>query len=130
MNRPQRIRKATEKAEAIPETEQLVSQICDPKAAKKRKKIAVQPMAAEPEAACQLHKENLPDYHPPLHLRKFSSRPALHPQSELEAFRLYITHDIIEILVQNTNSYAENDRQQLPSYPFATPWFPTTTTEM
>jgi hypothetical protein len=99
MTRPQRIRKATKKAEAIPETEQLVSQICDPKIAKKRKKNAVQPIAVKPEAARQLRKENLPDYHPPLHLRKFSSRPTLHPQSELEAFRLYITHDIVEILI-------------------------------
>jgi hypothetical protein len=79
MSRPQRVRKPTKKAEAVPETEELISEICDPKVAKQRKRNAVQPIALEAKAARQLRKEDLPDYHPPLHLRKFSSKPLLHP---------------------------------------------------
>jgi hypothetical protein len=79
MSRPQRIRKPTKKAEAVPETEELIGEICDPKVAKQRKRNAVQPIALEAKAARQLRKEDPPDYHPPLHLRKFSSKPLLHP---------------------------------------------------
>ena len=82
----------------MPETEQLLNKICDPKVAKKRKRNAVQPIALEQEAARQL-REDLPNYYPPLYLRKFSFKSLLHPQTELEAFHLYIIHDIIEILV-------------------------------
>jgi hypothetical protein len=130
MQRPPRTRKPTKRAKAVAETEQLINEICDPKVAKKRKRNAVQLIALEPKAARQLRKEDLSDYEPPLYLRKFPSRPLLHPQTELEAFRLFITHEIVEILVQNTNSYAENEREELPFYPRATPWFPTTTTEI
>jgi hypothetical protein len=128
MSRSQRVRKPTKKAEAVLETKKLVSEICDSKVAKKRKKTALQPIPLEPRAARQL-REDLPNYHPPLHLRKFEPRPLLRPQNELEAFRLFISHEIVQILAQNTNSYAENAREDLPSYPFATPWFPTTITE-
>jgi hypothetical protein len=129
MLRPQRIRKPTKKREAAEDTEELASQICDPKVAKKREKIALQPIALKPKAARQLRNENLPDYHPPLRLRKFDSRPRIHPKSELEAFHLFITEEIVQILVQNTNSYADNAREEL-SAPHARRWIPTTATEI
>jgi hypothetical protein len=89
------------------------------------------PAPSHPEqAARQLRKEDLPDYHPPLYLRKFSSICSTHPKTELEAFRLFITHEIVEILVQNTNSYAENKREELPDFNHAKPWYPTTAAEI
>jgi Transposase IS4 len=130
MSRPQRIRKPTKKAEAVAETEELLNQICDPKVAKKRKRNALEPIPVEQQAARQLRREDLPDYNPPLRLHKYTSRPLLHPQTELEAFRLYITFEIVKILVRNTNSYAENDREELPPYKDARRWIVTTTTEI
>ena len=130
MSRPQRVRKPTKRAEARNDTEELVNQICDPKVAKKRKRNALQPIPVEQQAARQLRKEDLPDYNPPLHLRKFQSKPLVNPQNELEAFRIFISPEIVDILIQNTNLYAENDREDLPSYPQATPWFSTIATEI
>ena len=130
MSRPQRVRKLAKKAEAVADTDELINQICDAKVAKKRKRTTLQPIPLEPQAARQLRKEDLPDYHPPLHLRKFASKPRIYPQTELEAFRLFITHEIIDILVQNTNSYAENARQQMPEFRDARRWIPTTTTQI
>jgi hypothetical protein len=99
MSRPQRTRKPTKRAEAVAETEELISQSCDPKVAKKRKKHTVQLIALKPKAARQLCKNDLPDYHPSLYLRKFPSRPLIHLKTELKAFRLFITHEIVEILI-------------------------------
>jgi hypothetical protein len=79
MSRPQRTRKPTKRAEAGAEAEKLVSQICDPNVAKKRKRNALEPIPLEQQAARQLRREDLPDYQPPLQLQKFASRPVQHP---------------------------------------------------
>lgn len=96
-----RTRKPTKRAKAQAETGELVNEICDLKVARKRKRDALQPIALEPLAACQLCNEDLSDHHPPLRLRKFHPKPLLHPQIELEAFRVFITHDIIGTIVSS-----------------------------
>ena len=52
----------------------------------------------------------MPHYQPPINLHLFHSRPRLRPQSPIEAFQLFITHEIVDIIVANTNTYADNHR--------------------
>jgi hypothetical protein len=54
MPRPRRNKKLTKRAEAAAGTEQLLSQICDPKVAKNRKRNTVQAIPVEKEAVQQL----------------------------------------------------------------------------
>ena len=79
MQRPPRARKPIKRAEAAAETSELINQICDPKVTKKWKNDALQPIAVKPEAARQLRKKDLLNYHPPLYLRKFPSKPLIYP---------------------------------------------------
>jgi hypothetical protein len=99
--------KATERASNA----LLVSQIVDSKVQKQRKLHVLQPVPAEQLAEPAILDQPLPIYQPPLQLHYFNSRPRVHPHSPLEAFQLFIIHEIVDIIVTNTNSYAEDHRE-------------------
>ena len=89
-------------------------------------------MPVEQVAAPEILKDPLPYYQPPLQLRSFAPRPRIRPQSSIEAFQLFLTHEIIDIIVANTNSYADNDREVADSRntTISRPWRPTRASEM
>ena len=91
----------------------------------------LQPVPAEQVAEPATLEQPLPTYQPPLQLYLFNSRPRVRPQSALEAFQLFISHEIVDIIVTNTNSYAENKRElETPSERDAREWHPTINTEI
>jgi hypothetical protein len=71
----------------------------------------LQPVPTEQVAEPAILEQPLPTYQPPLQLHLFNSRPRVRPQSTLEAFQLFISHEIVDIIITNTNSYAENKRE-------------------
>ena len=111
MLRPKRLNKPTLKATERASNTLLVSQIVDSKVQKQRELHVLQPVPAEQLAEPAILDQPLPTYQPPLQLHYFNSRPRVHPQSPLEAFQLFITHEIVDIIVANTNSYAEDHRE-------------------
>lgn len=111
MLRSTRLRKPTHRAKERASNALLVSQIVDPKVRKQRELHVLQPVPAEPLAEPAVLEQPLPTYQPPLQLYYFNSYPRVHPQSPLEAFQLFVTHEIINIIVANTNSYADNHRE-------------------
>jgi hypothetical protein len=68
-------------------------------------------VAAEQLVAPDVLLKLIPNYRPPLQLFSFNSRPRACPQSLIEAFRLFITHEIVDIIVANTNSYVDDHRE-------------------
>jgi hypothetical protein len=131
MLRPQRDRKKTFKAATSVLNARAVSQIVDSKVAKKRKFHALQPVPAEQVAEPQVLVQPLPHYQPPIKLHFFESRRRARPKSPIEAFRLFITHEIVDIIVANTNSYADNHREAAtPSEVRSRLWHPTTNPEV
>jgi hypothetical protein len=130
MQRTKRLNKPTLKASERASNALLVSQIVDSKVQKKRKLHVLQPVLAEQVAEPAILDRPFPTYQPPLQLHLFSSRPRIHPQSPLEAFRLYITHEVVDIIVANTNSYADNKRETESSEIRARPWRPIINTEI
>jgi hypothetical protein len=131
MLRPKRLTRPTRKVTERASKALLVSQIVDSKVQKKRKLHVLEPVPAEQVAEPAILDQPLPIYQPPLRLYLFYSRPRAHPRSPLEAFRLYITHEIIDIIVANTNSYADNKRETEPTSKIRfRPWQPTTNSEI
>jgi hypothetical protein len=112
MLRPKRLNKAISKASERASNALLVSQIVDSKVQKKRKLHVLEPMPAEQLTEPAILDWPLPIYRPPLQLHSFNSHPRARPQSPLEAFQLFITHEIVDIIVTNTNSYADNKREE------------------
>jgi hypothetical protein len=99
--------KATERASNA----LLVSQIVDSKVQKQRKLHVLQPVPTEQLTEPVILDQPLSTYQPPLQLHYFNSRPRVYPHSPLEAFQLFITHEIVDIIVTNINSYAEDYRE-------------------
>jgi hypothetical protein len=131
MLRPQRIRMKTFKASVCIQNAQSISQIVGPRAAEKRKLHALQPVPVEQVAAPEILVHPLPSYQPLLQLHTFNARPRLRPQTSVEAFRLFITHEIVEIIIANTHSYADNHREAAtPSAVPSRAWYPTRASEM
>ena len=132
MQRPQRVRKKTFKASDSQLNAASVSAIADSRVAKKRKLHALQPVPAEQVAAPEILVDPLPNYQPPLRLQPFSSRPRIRPQSPIKAFQIFLTHEIVKIIVANTNSYADDHREAADSAntPRSRPWRPTRASEM
>ena len=132
MQRPQRVRKKTFKASDSQLDAASVSIIADSRVAKKRKLHALQPVPVEQVAAPEILVNPLPYYQPPLQLHSFSSRPRIRPQSPIEAFQLFLTRDVVDIIVANTNSYAENHREAATAAntSYSRPWHPTRASEI
>jgi Transposase IS4 len=132
MQRPTRVRRQTFKALDSQSNALSVDAIADTRVAKKRKLHALQPVPVEPIAAPEILEDPLPNYQPPLRLQPFASRLRIRPQSPIEAFQLFLTHEIINIIVANTNSYAEDHREAAPArnFDYSRPWRPTRASEI
>jgi hypothetical protein len=111
MLRSTRLRKSTHKATERASNTLLVSQIVDSNVQKQRAQHVLQPVPAEPLTEPVILEQPLPKYQPPLQLYFFNSRPRIHPQSPLKVFQLFVLHKIINIIITNTNSYAEDYRE-------------------
>jgi hypothetical protein len=103
-------------------------------ASRTAKKTALNPILIEPIATAvaeqlPLPTRNIPEYEPPLHLSFIEGYPLCERLSELEIFQLLFTDDCLDIIVANTNSYAENDRETQTT-PFIRPWQATDRTEI
>jgi hypothetical protein len=115
MLRSTRLRKSTYKATERASNALLVSQIVDSNVQKQRTQHVLQPVPAEPLTEPAILEQPLPKYQPPLQLHFFNSRPRVYPQSPLKAFQLFVSHEIVNIIITNTNSYAEDHREaQIP----------------
>lgn len=68
---------------------------------------------------------SLPNFEP---IYQHRYKPAIYKRSTLEfdSVRLFLTDQILDILVQNTNSYAANHREQAVITSSARPWTPVT----
>jgi Transposase IS4 len=109
----------------------------DPKisqeSARTAEKTALKPVATgtlPPQVALERNDlPDLPDYTPPLELCFEHSKPLISPITELETFQHFLTHEIIAIIVRNTNSYAENTRK-FETDLYTRPWTPVNSTDI
>nr|AEH41556.1 hypothetical protein [Endocarpon pusillum] len=122
----QRVRKPV----TIWEEKRAPSPATDPKITKKkarnRPETALRPVATEHLPLSSEFDENhlpeLPAYEPLLKLRYKSSESSATGLSELQTFKKLFSQAVIDIIVDATNSYAENARQIAKECPFARPW--------
>jgi hypothetical protein len=113
------------KAKTIWEEKRAPSAATDPKITKKTartvEKTALKPIATGPlpndVGFDESHLPELPDYKPPLELHFQPSKSLATGQSELKTFQQLLTPAIIDIIVDNTNSYAENARCEVLNPP-------------
>jgi hypothetical protein len=95
-------------------------------ASRTAKKTALNPILIEPITTAvaellPLLTRNIPEYEPPLHLSFIERYSLCERLSELEIFQLLFTDDYLDIIVANTNSYAENDRDVM-AWPLRVAW--------
>jgi Transposase IS4 len=114
--RPTRVRKKRKIWEAVDDRKLPGREISRIVASRRAKKTALNPILIEPIATAvaeqlPLLTRNIPKYKPPLHLSFIEGYPLCERLSELETFQLLFTDDCLDIIVANTNSYAENDRE-------------------
>jgi hypothetical protein len=110
----------------------------DPKITKKtarnRPETALRPIATGPlpEAAHinGSHLPKLPTYYPPLKLIYKCSKSNATGLSKLETFKQLFTQNIIDRIVDATNSYAENARETIDNFSCARPWKPINSTDI
>jgi len=102
--------------------------------ARNRPETALRPIATGPlPAASELdenHLPNLPTYEPPLKLRYKPSESSSTGLSELQTFKKLFPQAVVDIIVDATNSYAENAREIAEEFPFARPWKPVNSTDI
>jgi Transposase IS4 len=80
-----------------------------------RPETALKPVAAEPlPEASKLDSNDLPDllhYLPPLKLQYNEGRPLASGLSPLQAFLLFFTQEMVDLIVYATNAYASRKRE-------------------
>jgi hypothetical protein len=95
------------------------------KTARNRPETALRPIATGPlPAASELDENHLPDlptYELPLKLRYRPSESSSTGLSELQTFKKLFPQAVINIIIDATNSYAENAREIAEEFPFARP---------
>jgi Transposase IS4 len=120
------------------EEKKAPSPASDPKITKKiardRPETALRPVATGPlPAASELDEKHLPDlptYEPPLKLRYEPSESSSTDLSELQTFKKLFPQAVVDIIVDTTNSYAENACKIAEEFPFARPWKPVNSTDI
>jgi Transposase IS4 len=95
--------------------------------------------ALKPVPVCQLpesakldhgHLPELPDYHPPLNLRYKASKSIATGLSVLQAFQLFFTQQMVDIIVLATNAYAAKRRRNRTERKFTRTWKPVNSTDI
>jgi hypothetical protein len=95
------------------------------KSARNRPETALRLIATGPlPEASELKENHLPDlstYEPPLKLRYKPSESSATGPSELQTCKKLFSQAVVDIIVDATNSYAENAREIAKEFPFARP---------
>jgi hypothetical protein len=108
----ERKRKATVAFEDRPIASTASAPKLTSKTARNNPKTALKPVAVDPLP--ELNHGQLPElpaYEPPLDLRSLPSESIAAGLSELQTFQQLYTQEIVDIIVNATNSYAENARE-------------------
>jgi Transposase IS4 len=100
------------------------------KKARNDPKTALEAIAVEPLPEIDNQLPELPDYHPPLELRSEPSESIAAGPSELQTFKQLYTQVVVDIIVDATNSYAENERENAENFDYARRWHPVNSTEI
>jgi Transposase IS4 len=98
--------------------------------ARNNPKTALEPVPAEPLPEIDNQLPDLPDYHPPLELRSKPSESIATGLSELQTFKELYTQEVVDIIVNATNSYAENARETAPKLDCPRDWDPVNSTDI
>jgi Transposase IS4 len=99
--------------------------------ARNNPKTALKPVAVEPLPELDHGRlPELPEYEPPLDLRSLPSESIATGLSELETFQQLYTQDVVDLIVNATNSYAENARETMENYDHARRWEPVNSAEI
>jgi Transposase IS4 len=72
----------------------------------------------------------LPNYHPPLRLRRKPSKPIATGLSILQTFTLFFTQQMVDIIVLAINIYAERRRQNRQERKWSRIWTPVNSTDI
>jgi hypothetical protein len=95
------------------------------KSARNRPETALRSIVTWPlPAATELNENHFPDlsiYEPPLKLRCKPFKSSSTGLSELQMFKKLFPQAVVNIIVDATNSYAENTREIAEEFPFARP---------
>jgi Transposase IS4 len=101
------------------------------KKARNKPETALQPVAVEPLPELgngPLPK--LPEYDPPIKLLFLPSESIATGLSELQTFKQLYTQEVIDTIVNATNSYAENARETMDEFGHARSWEPVNSTDI
>lgn len=105
--------------------------IISEKAVRTAKETALEPIPTESFPLDPKTLPKLPDYNPPLNLQFQPSETCCTALTELEVFQQLLTPQIVDIIVRNTNSYAEYYRKENPlDSDFQRPWKPVNSTDI
>jgi Transposase IS4 len=93
------------------------------KTARDNPETALQPVAVEPlpELGYGPFPE-LPEYDPPLELLSLPSESIATGLCELQTFKKLYTQEVVDTIVNATNSYTENARETINEFGHARPW--------
>jgi Transposase IS4 len=101
------------------------------KTARNKPETALRPVAVEPLPELDNGPlPELPEYIPSLELRSLPSESIATGLSELETFKQQYTQEVVDIIVNATNSYADNARETMDEFGHARPWEPVNSTDI
>ena len=101
------------------------------KTARNKPETALRPVAVEPLPELDNGPlPELPEYIPPLELRSLPSESIATGLSELETFKQLYTQEVVDTIVNATNSYADNARETMDEFGHARPWEPVNSTDI
>jgi Transposase IS4 len=101
------------------------------KSARINPKTALKPNANEPLPELKNGPlPELPEYKPPFNLRSKLSNSIATGLSELQTFKKLYTQEVVDKIVNATNSYAENDRETAETFNHARRWEPVNSTDI
>ncbi len=86
------------------------------KTARNDPETALKPIAAEPLPEIDNQLPELPEYQPPLEFYSTPSESIATGLSELQTFKQLYTQEVVDTIVNATNSYAENAREISPIF--------------
>lgn len=130
LRKSQRTRRATVAFDDRTASFPASSSILKSKRARNDPETALEAIAAEPLLEIDNQLPELPDYHPLLELCSKPSESIVADLSELQTFKQLYTQEMIDIIVDAINSYAENERENAENFDYAQYWHPVNSTEI
>jgi len=134
LRKSQRVRKPVtvweEKSAPSPASDPKITR----KTARNQPETALRPIATGPlPKSSKLDENHLPDlptYEPPLKLRYKPSESSASGLSKLQTFKKLFSQVVVDIIVNATNSYAENARETTEKFSEIRPWKPVNSTDI